>query len=136
MPGPILNLAGSSGRRTAAVALAVGALGLSGCGAGGTELSEGASPAKIEAGRSAYERSCAACHGVGGVGTEQGPPFLHEVYEPSHHADGAFVLAVRNGVRAHHWTFGDMPRQEGVSDAEIATIVAYVRAIQRDAGIE
>ena len=94
------------------------------------------SSADIEAGRSAFERSCAACHGIGGVGTEQGPPFLHEVYEPSHHADGAFVLAVRNGVRAHHWGFGDMPPQEGVSDEEIAAIVAYVRAIQRDAGVE
>ncbi|MDH3227789.1 MAG: cytochrome c [Thermoleophilia bacterium] len=111
-------------------------VGLAACGQSGTELSDGASADDVEAGRIAYERSCAACHGVGGQGTDQGPPFIDEIYEPSHHADGAFLLAVRNGVRAHHWNFGDMPRQEGLSDQEVAQIVAYVRGVQRDAGIE
>ena len=111
-------------------------LGLSACGQSATELSAGASSGDVDDGRVLYDRSCAACHGAGGRGTTQGPPFVHEVYEPSHHPDGAFLLAVRSGVRAHHWGFGDMPPQEGLTDDEVALITAYVRDVQRQAGIE
>ena len=127
-----------SGRRSlmlAASAVLVG-LGLAGCGQNATELSEGASSHDVEAGRIAYEESCSACHGVGGQGSQQGPPFIDKVYEPSHHSDAAFLVAVRRGVPAHHWNFGDMPPQDGVSDEEVAQIVAYVRGLQREAGIE
>ena len=112
------------------------ALALAGCGQSSTELSDGASANDVSAGETAYERSCSACHGVGGEGTQQGPPFIDKVYEPSHHSDAAFLLAVKRGVRAHHWNFGDMPPQSGVSDGEVAQIVAYVRGLQREAGIE
>ena len=88
------------------------------------------------AGKVAFERSCAACHGIGGAGTDQGPPFLDRVYEPSHHGDGAFLLAVRQGVSEHHWDFGDMPTITNVSDQNVADIVAYVRGLQAKAGIE
>lgn len=88
------------------------------------------------AGRVAYEQSCAACHGIAGRGTDRGPTFLDPVYEPSHHADGAFLLAVRRGVREHHWNFGDMPPIANVSDEEVADIVAYVRGLQAEVGIE
>jgi hypothetical protein len=44
-------------------------------------------------------------------------------------------LAVKNGVRAHHWRFGDMPPVEGVSDEDATKIVAYVRELQRANGI-
>ncbi len=118
---------------SAAILLAVG---LAGCGQNSTELSDGASSDDVNAGRVAYERSCSACHGVGGQGTQQGPPFVDKVYEPSHHSDAAFLLAVKRGVREHHWNFGDMPPQAGVSDPEVAQIVAYVRRLQREAGIE
>ena len=118
-----------------AAALFVG-LALAGCGQNATELSDDASPDDVNAGRAAYEQSCAACHGVGGQGTQQGPPFVDKVYEPSHHPDAAFLLAVRRGVRAHHWNFGDMPSQDGLSDQEVSQIVAYVRGLQREAGIE
>jgi mono/diheme cytochrome c family protein len=45
-------------------------------------------------------------------------------------------MAVMKGVRAHHWRFGDMPPVEGVSEAQIAGIVAYIRTLQRANGIE
>ena len=64
-----------------------------------------------------------------------GPPLVHVIYEPSHHGDAAFVLAVRPGVRAHHWPFGNMLPVEGVSDRAVADIIAYVRALQRANGI-
>lgn len=86
-------------------------------------------------GRDIFAISCAGCHGERAEGTERGPPLVHAIYEPGHHADIAFVLAVQNGVRAHHWNFGHMPPQPGVSEAEIGKIIQYVRELQRENGI-
>lgn len=88
-------------------------------------------------GRTAFNAICAACHGDNGSGREgMGPPFMSPIYRPGHHGDMAFFLAVQNGARAHHWTFGDMPPQQGLTRADVANIVAYVRALQRANGIE
>jgi mono/diheme cytochrome c family protein len=78
---------------------------------------------------------CQACHGENGRGTRVGPPLAHKIYEPSHHADGAFVRAVRQGVVAHHWRFGNMPALPAVTDHEVNAIIRYVRALQRANGI-
>ena len=90
-------------------------------------------------GRTLFARHCAACHGADlkGVdhGERRGPPLLHKIYEPSHHGDAAFQLAARQGVRAHHWPYGDMPPVPQVSADEVAHITAFVRAEQRKAGI-
>jgi cytochrome c len=94
-------------------------------------------------GKPLFEKFCAACHGVDLKGSENGlqkgsqsgPPLLHRIYEPSHHADAAFQLAVKNGVRAHHWQFGDMAPVPQVSPDDVAHITAYVRAEQRKVGI-
>lgn len=87
-------------------------------------------------GKALFDGNCAACHGTNAAGSDQGPPFVHRIYEPSHHADMAFVLAARQGVRAHHWRFGNMPAVEGITDEDVAKITAYVRALQRANGIE
>jgi len=87
------------------------------------------------AGLVAFDASCARCHGSNGTGTDKGPPLLHEIYNPGHHPDGAFVSAVRQGVPRHHWNFGDMPAQPQVSDREIAEIVRYVPELQVANGI-
>lgn len=86
-------------------------------------------------GKVLYEKNCAACHGLSLDGTDKGPPFLHRVYIPSHHGDAAFQLAAKNGVRAHHWKFGDMQPVPAVSANDVAHITAYVRLKQRKAGI-
>lgn len=87
-------------------------------------------------GEAVFKLNCAACHGVNAVGIEgRGPPLVHKIYEPSHHADAAFVLAVRNGVRSHHWRFGDMPPVDGVTPQQVDAIIAYIRALQRANGI-
>jgi mono/diheme cytochrome c family protein len=87
-------------------------------------------------GNRAYDAVCAACHGVNAQGQEGvAPPLVHRIYEPNHHGDMAFVLAAQNGVRAHHWKFGDMPPVEGVTKADVLNIVTYVRALQRENGI-
>lgn len=87
-------------------------------------------------GQAIFEQNCATCHGRNASGTDKGPPLVHPIYEPSHHADLAFLLAARNGVRAHHWRFGSMPPVEGVTEREIEGVVAYVRELQRANGIE
>ncbi len=87
-------------------------------------------------GNRAYDAVCAACHGANAQGQEGvAPPLIHRIYEPSHHGDMAFVMAAQNGVRAHHWKFGDMPPVEGVTNADILNVVAYVRALQHENGI-
>jgi mono/diheme cytochrome c family protein len=73
-------------------------------------------------GREAFDRRCAACHGEHASGSAVGPPLVHLVYRPAHHADAAFALAVQRGVAAHHWRFGDMPPQPGVRPEEIEKI--------------
>ncbi|WP_428687159.1 c-type cytochrome [Roseibium sp.] len=83
-----------------------------------------------------FKTNCAACHGENAAGrNEFGPPLVHKIYEPGHHADPAFLLAAMRGVRAHHWPFGDMPPVEGVSEQDVEKIVAYVRTLQRANGI-
>ncbi len=89
----------------------------------------------VTTGKALYVKNCARCHGLGGVGTDKGPPFLNKIYRPSHHSDMSFLMAALNGVRAHHWSFGNMPPVEGVGMAEVGMITQYIRSIQREAGI-
>ena len=92
--------------------------------------------AAAEAGRAVFNARCATCHGLNAAGVEgAGPPLVHKIYEPSHHGDAAFVLAVRRGVPRHHWSFGNMAPVEGVTDQEILGIITYVRELQRANGI-
>jgi cytochrome c len=93
-------------------------------------------PAEHRQGDSLFAANCASCHGESGKGSEQGPPLLHVIYEPSHHSDASFVLAARQGVAAHHWRFGNMPPQPQVDSASLYKIIAYVRWAQREVGID
>jgi mono/diheme cytochrome c family protein len=92
-------------------------------------------PAELREGEQKFNANCSTCHGIGGVGTTQGPPFLHKVYEPNHHGDAAFQRAAANGVRAHHWQFGDMPKIDAVKPEDVDKIVKYIRWLQKQAGI-
>jgi mono/diheme cytochrome c family protein len=87
------------------------------------------------AGKSAFDATCAQCHGSHAAGTDKGPPLVHDIYNPGHHADHAFVLAAQRGVRQHHWPFGDMPPQAHVSEKDIGNIIRYVRELQAANGI-
>jgi len=91
--------------------------------------------AKARLGAETFAANCIQCHGKNAGGSDQGPPLVHEYYEPNHHADGAFYLAGQRGVRAHHWPFGDMPPQPQVSQVKMSAIVQYVREIQKHNGI-
>lgn len=87
-------------------------------------------------GKQAFDRNCKACHGANAAGTDNGPPFVHDIYNPGHHSDMAFALAVRKGVQQHHWPYGNMPAQPQVTDNELAEIVRYVRELQAANGIQ
>lgn len=86
-------------------------------------------------GKAAFDVNCAACHGANAAGTDKGPPLVHNIYHPGHHADGAFFVAAKLGARSHHWPYGDMPPQPQVTDDELAAIVRYVRELQAANGI-
>lgn len=88
-------------------------------------------------GKTYFDAVCASCHGENASGQDGvAPPLVHKIYEPSHHGDAAFVAAVRQGSRQHHWSFGSMlPVPQPLSDAEIAAIIRYVRELQRENGI-
>lgn len=91
------------------------------------ELTQGAM-----AGKALFDENCASCHGNNIAGIKgTGPTLIHKVYEPNHHGDGAFFSAAINGVRQHHWPFGNMPPVEGIKKEEVAKIIVYVRELQK-----
>jgi mono/diheme cytochrome c family protein len=92
-------------------------------------------PVELQGGEQKFAARCSACHGAGGVGTKQGPPLVHRIYEPNHHGDAAFHRAAANGVKSHHWGFGDMPKVDGVTPEDVDQIVKYIRWLQKEAGI-
>lgn len=93
---------------------------------------------RADAGRGAeiYGAKCRTCHGPAARGSDKGPPLVHGYYVASHHADLAFYRAVKQGVVQHHWEFGDMPPQPDVTPEQAADIIAYVRDLQRKAGLK
>lgn len=95
------------------------------------DLSENA-----QLGERVFDSACAVCHGANAAGQNGvAPPLVHKIYEPSHHGDAAFLLAAQQGVRAHHWKFGNMPPVEDVTSGDVKMVVAYVRELQRANGI-
>ena len=115
---------------------AVGMLLVAGCVVGSDVAIEPQEPSLVEAGAELYSANCAECHGSDLRGTDKGPSHLSIIYEPSHHADGAFLSAVQRGVRTHHWDFGDMPPIEGLQPEDVEAITAFVREQQRVEGFE
>lgn len=90
---------------------------------------------EAKAGEALFNATCAECHGPNAAGTNLGPPLIHDIYNPGHHSDQAFYLAAANGVRAHHWNYGDMPAQPQVSREEVTQIIRYIRELQEANGI-
>ena len=90
----------------------------------------------IALGQSRYQEVCARCHGVSLNGSSEGPPLIDATYAPAHHADLSFYHAVKNGVKQHHWQFGDMPMLTGLTPGQVSDIVLYVRKNQQLAGIQ
>jgi cytochrome c5 len=92
-------------------------------------------PTDFKEGETKFNSFCSPCHGAQGKGTSHGPPLVHKIYEPNHHADMAFHRAAAQGVKSHHWNFGNMPKIEGVTTDDVTQIIGYIRWLQRQAGI-
>ena len=92
-------------------------------------------PDEYQVGEERFNELCVRCHGMAGRGTNAGPPLVHKIYEPSHHADFAFMRAAMQGVRAHHWKFGNMPKISEATPDDVTQIIPYIRWLQRQAGI-
>lgn len=90
---------------------------------------------KAQRGAKAFADNCAACHGDRGSGSDKGPPLIHNIYNPGHHGDEAFYLAMQRGVRQHHWPYGNMPPQTQVNTAMAGHVIAYIREVQVANGI-
>ncbi len=88
-----------------------------------------------EEGKVLFDASCASCHGDNAAGSDRAPPLVHDIYNPGHHGDEAFVRAAMNGVRAHHWAFGNMPAITNVTQDDVLKIIRYVRELQVANGI-
>jgi mono/diheme cytochrome c family protein len=99
------------------------------------EFDPGPTPTEHLTAERLFNTNCARCHGRLAAGTDAGPPLVHVYYEPNHHADIAFQRAVAFGVQAHHWNYGPMPPIAGLDESEVARITAYVRWLQRRAGV-
>jgi mono/diheme cytochrome c family protein len=84
--------------------------------------------AEARQGKKFYQANCLLCHGPSTRGAAKGPPLIG--YERSNHSDGKFSDAVRNGVRQHHWKYGDMPPIKNASNQDITNLISYVRALQ------
>lgn len=108
---------------------------LGSCGSDSEPVAEPSSPA-AKAGQVVYTNSCAACHGLELEGTDRGPSHLSIVYEPGHHGDDAFRMAIANGAPQHHWNFGNMPPVEGLSADQIEDVIAYIRGEQERRGYQ
>jgi mono/diheme cytochrome c family protein len=102
---------------------------------GHVDVKVGALSAAAQKGQLAFNSTCAECHGNNGEGSLQGPPLIHDIYNPGHHSNQSFYSAVRNGVQQHHWPYGNMPAQEGLGFSEMAAIVKFVRDVQQQNGI-
>ena len=87
-------------------------------------------------GATVYQARCASCHGVDLRGTDKGPSQLSIVYEPGHHSDYAYRLAIRNGTPQHHWSFGPMAPVAKITDDQIEAVIAYIRGEQQRLGFE
>ena len=96
----------------------------------GYQLSETA-----RAGEDLFNANCSICHGVNAAGTGRGPTLIDRIYHPGHHSDLSIHSAVRQGVRQHHWTFGNMAPVPGVSPGDVDRIICYIRELQRAEGI-
>ena len=92
-------------------------------------------PFHLGKGQLLYEEHCSSCHGVKLDGTDQGPPLLHPYYKPSHHGDESFYRAALQGVRQHHWSFGDMPPVDAMTADKMDSLVPYVRYYQQRKGL-
>ena len=88
-------------------------------------------PFRLAKGKNLFDENCGSCHGLQLNGSDKGPPLIHGLYRPSHHGDAAFYRAALQGIRAHHWPFGDMPPVPGMTREKMDNILPNIRYYQQ-----
>ena len=109
---------------------------LTACATGSATSDRSSKNVPATGGGALYKQNCGSCHGVDLQGTDRGPSQLSVVYAPDHHPDESYRSAIANGVRAHHWQFGDMAPVKGLSGDQVDAIIDYIRAQQSEHGLE
>jgi mono/diheme cytochrome c family protein len=104
-------------------------------GCGGGEPAAPSVAGDVDSGAVLYDRNCAGCHGADGTGAADGPGLLYEQYALPGFDDQALVSAIVQGAPEEAWEYGAMPRIRGLSDQDLADLVAFVRALQGEAGL-
>ena len=79
---------------------------------------------------------CARCHGLDAGGTEIGPTLLDPIYRAAHHTDESLARAVRHGVVAHHWRFGNMSPVPELNAEKVTSVIVYIREVQAANGVK
>ncbi len=87
-------------------------------------------------GAKVFSDNCAQCHGDNGSGSDKGPPLIHSIYNPGHHSNESIIRAISNGVRQHHWPYGDMPAQKQIAFMQVPALIEYIRELQAINGIK
>lgn len=94
------------------------------------------SPEQVALGQEVFDQSCATCHGPAAGGGLAGPPLTHEMYEGLTDADIRAVI--EQGKAPENWPRFEagMTPVPGLSVSEVDAVSAYVRSVQREAGLE
>ena len=92
-----------------------------------------ATPESIAAGRQAYQRNCASCHGTsgnGGPGNDLIPaaPSLIDGSWPHGSSDGEIFDNIKNGVGPD---FNMVPFKDKLTDEDVWNVVNYLRSIAK-----
>jgi len=86
-------------------------------------------------GKQLFQQHCVRCHGQRLEGSSSGPSLLHPYYKPEHHGDLSIYLAIYQGVRQHHWQFGNMPAFKNLTAEDAGHLLRYIRSEQVIAGL-
>jgi mono/diheme cytochrome c family protein len=123
---------------TAIAVLTLTATTILGVGCGQSDSDATASPAgevDLVAGEQTYMDFCGSCHGRDFEGSSQGPSQLDAVFAPEVMSDDDYRAAIGDGAPEKYYDTGPMPAIGSLDDQETQNVIAYVRQVQEDRGM-
>lgn len=89
----------------------------------------------LTAGEQTYRDFCGSCHGRDLEGSSNGPSHLDAVYAPDSTTDEDFRTAITEGAPEANYDFGAMPAIGSLEDQEVEDVIAYIREVQDERGL-